>query len=50
MGHCVYNLWQHTPRRINEDTIRKMFGDQYNLMMNRLNDPRGWKPLMSTVG
>jgi twitching motility protein PilT len=50
MGHCVYNLWQQTPRRINEDTIRKMFGDQYNLMMNRLNDPRGWKPLMSTVG
>lgn len=49
MGHCIYNLWHQTPRRINEETIRKLYPDQYNLMMNRLSDPRGWKPLVSMV-
>lgn len=49
MGHCLYNKWHEQPRRINEDTIRKLFGDQYNLMMNRLGDTRGWKPLAGTV-
>lgn len=50
MGMCIYRLWHQTPRRINEDTIRKMYGDQYNLMMNRLNDPSGWKPVVASMG
>jgi twitching motility protein PilT len=49
MGHCVYNLWYEKPRRIDEETIRKLYPDQFNLMMNRLSDGRGWKPLVSTV-
>lgn len=49
MGHCIYKLWYTEPRRINEDTIKRLFRDQYNLMINRLSDARGWKPLMSTI-
>jgi twitching motility protein PilT len=49
MGHCIYNLWHKEPRRINEETIRKLYVDQYNLMMNRLGDPRGWKPLVTAI-
>lgn len=49
MGHCVYKLWHQKPRRIDEETIRKLYPDQFNLMMNRLSDSRGWKPLVSTV-
>lgn len=49
MGHCVYNLWHQKPRRIDEETIRKLYPDQFSLMMNRLSDSRGWKPLVSTV-
>jgi twitching motility protein PilT len=45
MGHCVYRLWHSTPRRINEDTIRRLYGDQFRLMMNRLDDVKGWKPM-----
>lgn len=45
MGRCVYNLWHQEPRRINEDTIHRIYGDQFRLMMNRLNDSSGWKPL-----
>ncbi|MBX7244924.1 MAG: Flp pilus assembly complex ATPase component TadA [Candidatus Sumerlaeaceae bacterium] len=50
MGNCVYRLWHQKPRRINEDTIRRLYGDQYNLMMNRLNDLSGWKPLAAAMG
>lgn len=46
MGSCIYRLWRQQPRRINEDTIRKLYGDQYSLMMNRLGDLSGWKPLV----
>ncbi|MCX7964196.1 MAG: ATPase, T2SS/T4P/T4SS family [Candidatus Sumerlaea chitinivorans] len=49
MGHCIYNLWHAKPRRINEETIRKLYPDQFNLMMNRLSDSRGWKPLVATL-
>lgn len=49
MGHCVYKLWHSTPRRINEDTIRFLFREQYNLMMNRLSDSRGWKPIITAM-
>lgn len=49
MGQCVYNLWYATPRRINEDTIRRLYPDQYSLMMNRLGDVKGWKPLVTAI-
>ena len=45
MGHCIYKLWYETPRRINEDTIRRLYADQFRLMMNRLEDTHGWKPM-----
>ncbi|MGB9690925.1 MAG: type IV pilus twitching motility protein PilT [Candidatus Sumerlaeaceae bacterium] len=50
MGHCIYKLWHQKPRRIDEETIRRLYPDQFSLMMNRLSDARGWKPLVSTVG
>ncbi len=49
-GKCVYRLWHQEPRRINEDIVRSLFGDQFNLMMNRLGDAEGWKPLVSGWG
>ena len=45
MGHCVYKLWHETPKRINEETIRRLYADQFRLMMNRLEDTHGWKPM-----
>lgn len=49
MGGCMYKLWNKKPRRVNEDTIRQLYPDQYNLMMNRLSDARGWKPLTTAI-
>lgn len=49
-GECIHRLWHQVPRRIDEETIRKLFGDQYNLAMNRLGDHSGWKPLVSAMG
>lgn len=49
MGHCVYNLWQEKPRRIDNDTIKRIYGDQFNLMMNRLGDRAGWKPVTTRI-
>ncbi|MBN1903153.1 Flp pilus assembly complex ATPase component TadA [Candidatus Sumerlaeota bacterium] len=50
LGRCLYNLWYQKPRRINEATIRLLFPDQFNLMMNRLDDHDGWKPLVTSMG
>ena len=49
-GRCLYNLWYQEPRRINEATIRLLYPDQFNLMMNRLADRDGWKPLVPSMG
>lgn len=49
LGRCVYRLWREEPRRINEETIRQLFGDQFNLVMNRLGDRTGYKPLVSGI-
>lgn len=50
LGKCIYHLWHQEPRRINEGTVHKLFGDQFNLMMNRLADHDGWKPLSGSMG
>ena len=50
MGECIYRLWQQEPRRINEEVIRRLYGDQFKLMMNRLGDRSGWKSLMRGMG
>lgn len=49
LGHCAYKLWHQTPRRIDENTVVQVFGDQSKLMMNRLNDPVSWKPLITGI-
>ena len=49
LGGCVYRLWHKEPRRINEDTVKRLFGDQFKLMMNRLGDHSGWKPLATGI-
>jgi twitching motility protein PilT len=46
LGLCVYNLWHATPRLIDKDTVRKVYGNQFNLAMNRLEDRSGYKPLL----
>jgi len=43
-------LWRAQPRRIGEDVIRRIYGDQFNLAMNRMNDRNGWKPIIATIG
>jgi twitching motility protein PilT len=50
LGKCVYRLWHEEPRRIDENTIRQLFGDQFNMVMNRLSDRTGYKPLVSAMG
>jgi len=47
LGKCIYGLWYQEPRRINEEIIRELFGDQLNIVMNRLSDETGYKPLVS---
>jgi twitching motility protein PilT len=49
-GRCLYTLWHQEPRRINEETIRILYGDQFNMVMNHLKDPGGWKPLVTSMG
>jgi twitching motility protein PilT len=49
MGKCIYELWHRNPRPINEDTIHRVFGDQFHLVMNRLESPNGWKPLATGI-
>lgn len=49
-GRCLYTLWHQEPRRINEETIRTLYGDQFNMVMNHLKDPGGWKPLVTSMG
>lgn len=49
MGACLYSLWRQQPRRINEESVRKLYPDQYNLIMNRLLDGSGWKPLQTGI-
>ena len=48
-GECIYRLWYQEPRRIDENTIRKIYADQFNLMMNRLGDRSGWKTLSNSL-
>ena len=50
LGKCIYRLWHEEPRRIDEGIIRELFGDQYNMVMNRLGDRTGYKPLVSAMG
>jgi twitching motility protein PilT len=45
MGSCVYRLWHSVPKRIDENTIRSLYHDQFRLIMNRLEDAKGWKPM-----
>jgi twitching motility protein PilT len=49
LGHCVYHLWHEDPRRIDESTVRHVFGDQFKLAMHRLEDKTGWRPLAGSV-
>jgi twitching motility protein PilT len=48
-GLCLYRLWHQTPRPIDEETIRRIYGPQYSLAMNRLNDTSGYKPLVTDM-
>jgi len=50
LGKCTYDLWYQEPRRINEETVRELFGDQLNMVMNRLSDKTGYKPLVTGMG
>ena len=50
LGRCLYKLWHSEPRLINADTIKRFYSDQFNLVMNRLEDPAGYKPLVSGMG
>lgn len=36
LGRCIHGLWHATPRLIAEDTIKGIYGDQFNLAMTRL--------------
>jgi len=50
IGDCIHRLWHREPRPIDESVVRRAFGDQFNLAMNRLHDPSGWKPIISGMG
>lgn len=50
IGECVYRLWNKTPCPIDESVVRMVFGDQFKLAMNRLQDKGGWKPLVTGMG
>lgn len=48
-GLCLYRLWHQTPRPIDDDTIRRLYGPQYALAINRMHDTSGYKPLVSDM-
>lgn len=48
-GLCLYRLWHQTPRPIDEETLRRLYGPQFSLAMNRMNDASGYKPLVTDM-
>ena len=48
-GLCLYRLWHQTPRPVDEETVQHLYGPQFHLAMNRMNDTSGYKPLLSDM-
>jgi twitching motility protein PilT len=49
LGLCLYRLWHAKPRIIDEEVIRKVYGSRFNIVIHRLEDRDGYKPLVSQM-